>query len=394
MVSLPEPETPLEAAAPTMAAQELRLTSALVVILGMGLFLALPFVLSSGSIVFLPFVSAVVLSIILSPLADRIAGFGVPNTLASLLSLVLFLAIGIVVVLLILQPAFDTFNKVPAMIAQISKEVSELRGSFSWMNDLNRQMAKVTGSAAAREVVIAKPTVIEQVAFSAPQVMLESIFTLLMTFFMIEARTRMRRRLLLERTSFGASLKAARVIRQVQDRVAGYILTVATINFGVGIIVGLGAWAFGLDAPIMWGGIAFVLNFLPYVGPLTMVAILALFGLGTQPTLLAGIAPAACYLGLHAVESNAITPTILGARFTISPVLILLSISYFSWIWGVIGALLSVPILITLAALVDHLGKPNVVGFLFGEPLFTDPPDPGEEAATASELPPRQAQPG
>ncbi len=61
--------------------------------------------------------------------------------------------------------------------------------------------------------------------------------------------------------------------------------------------------------------------------------------------------------------------------------LILLSISYFSWIWGVIGALLSVPILITLAALIDHLGKPNVIGFLFGEPLFLEPPDPGDEAA-------------
>ena len=70
------------------------------------------------------------------------------------------------------------------------------------------------------------------------------------------------------------------------------------------------------------------------------------------------------------MEANVITPSILGARFTMNPIAILLALSYFGWIWGVAGALLSVPILLTLTALVDHLGKPNFIGFLFGEPLF------------------------
>ena len=112
------------------------------------------------------------------------------------------------------------------------------------------------------------------------------------------------------------------------------------------------------------------LNFLPYVGPLTMVGLLALVGLGTSQTIALGLIPPLLFLGLHAIESNVVTPSLLGARFTVNPVMILLSISYFSWIWGVIGALLSVPILLTLTALVEHLGKPNIVGFLFGEPLF------------------------
>ena len=95
-----------------------------------------------------------------------------------------------------------------------------------------------------------------------------------------------------------------------------------------------------------------------------------------------GLIPAAAYLSLHAVESNAVTPAVLGARFTMNPVMILLALSYFSWIWGVTGALLSVPILLTITALFDHLGKPNVVGFLFGEPLFDDRlPDAEEEHA-------------
>ncbi len=169
-------------------------------------------------------------------------------------------------------------------------------------------------------------------------------------------------------------------MRDVQDRVAAYILTVGLINVVIGLIVTFGAWMLGLNYPVMWGGLAALLNFLPYVGPLAMIALLALYGLGTADTVLGGLIPAAAYLTLHAVESNLVTPSILGARFTTNPVLILLALSYFTWIWGVVGALLSVPILLTLSALVDHLGKPNLIGFIFGEPLFaTNVLDLGEE---------------
>jgi predicted PurR-regulated permease PerM len=217
--------------------------------------------------------------------------------------------------------------------------------------------------------------VLEQVAFATPSVILEVILTLLMAFFMIEARVRLRRHLLLERVSFGTSLKAARVLRDVQDRVGSYILTVAMINLGVGLITAIGAWAFDLGAPIMWGGLAAMLNFLPYIGPIAMIATLALFGIATGDTIIGGLLPATSYLALHAIEANLVTPAILGRRFTINPVLILLSISYFSWVWGVVGALLSVPILITLTALLHHVGQPNLIGFIFGEPLFTEHPD-------------------
>ena len=142
------------------------------------------------------------------------------------------------------------------------------------------------------------------------------------------------------------------------------------INAGVGVVVALGAWALGVEAPVMWGGLAALLNFLPYIGPLAMTALLALFGIGTGDTLLLGIVPAAAYLALHTVESNVVTPSILGARFTMNPVMILIALSYFSWIWGVFGALLSVPILLMLTAFFDHVGRPNLVGFIFGEPLF------------------------
>jgi len=352
------------------AAEELRLISALVVLMAVGLFLALPFVLSIGSVVFLPLVTAIILTIVLSPVADWLARFGIPNFLASFSALVVFLSVVLLGLTAVLRPAVTLFDKAPAMIERIGEHFTNLQGSLVWVSRLNDQITRIVGAEQEDQVVLAGPTMLEQVAFATPTVVLEVLLTFLMAFFMIESRVRMRRRLLLDRRHFGASLKAARVMRDVQDRVAAYILTVGLINLGVGVIVGLGAWALGLDAPIMWGGLAALLNFLPYIGPLMMIALLTLFGLGTADVPLVGLLPAAAYLGLHAVESNLVTPAILGARFTMNPVLILLALSYFSWIWGVTGALLSVPILLTITALIDHLGKPNLIGFLFGEPLF------------------------
>ncbi len=370
-----EPAATADSAPPrrrmAFAEQELRLISALVLLLGAGFFLALPFVLSIGSVVFLPVVTALVLTIMLSPLADKLAAWGLPNTLASIVSLLSFFAVLVLALALILQPAVDLFDRVPAMAEKVGERFSEFQAEFAWISITNERLAEATGQSSGREVVLASPSVIQQLAFATPSVVLETLLTLLMTFFMIEARVRMRRHLLFDRTSFGTSIKAARAMREMQDRVAAYILTVTWINGCVGVVVALGAWALGVEAPVMWGGLAALLNFVPYIGPLIMTSLLALFGIGTAETAFLGIIPALAYLGLHTVESNVITPSILGARFTMNPVLILIALSYFSWVWGVFGALLSVPILLMLTAFFDHVGRPNLIGFFFGEPLFS-----------------------
>ncbi len=383
---LPESVTPAE----SLPDQRARLQSAILLVLGLGLFLALPFVLSIGSVVFLPPVTAMIFTIVLAPLADRLTRLGVPNMMASLIAILALVAVVLVALLLILQPAFVMVDQVPALARQVARRFAELRGSLSWVADVNRQLARITGHSSTREVVVASPSVIEQVAFATPSVILEVLLTLLMTFFMIESRIRMKRRILFDRHSFNASVRLARVLRDVQERVGSYILTVALVNLGVGLVVSAGAWAFGLTAPIMWGGLAFVLNFLPYIGPLMLMGLIGLVGLGTAPSVGVGLIPMVAYLGLHAVESNVVTPSILGARFTLNPVAILISISYFSWIWGVLGALLSVPILLTVSALLDHIGKPNLVGFLFGEALF----EPGRLAGMDEDDPAQEPQAG
>lgn len=394
----PAPDQPFAGDPPAtqpavFAAQELRLISTLVALIGIGLFLALPFVLSIGAVVFLPLVTALVLSIVLSPLAAQLNRIGLPNAVASMLSVLLFITLLVLVVALILQPAIALLDDLPGMLTRASQQIARLRNNLDWFNDVNRAIARISGRPpASREVVVAAPSLIEQLAVATPSVVLETLLTLLMAYFMIESRGRLRRHLLLERTSPGSTRKAALLLREIQDRVGTYILTVALINLGVGGLTALGTWLLGWNAPIMWGGVAALLNFLPYIGPLTMIGALGLVSLVTYGTVpLAMLAPLA-YLALHTIEANVITPSVLGRRFTVNPVMILFAFSYFTWIWGAIGALLSVPLLLTLLAAFDHLGKPNLVGFAFGEPLFPRLPEiaAGEEAAAGASPDARQ----
>lgn len=378
MADMPDPELEASPALPRLHDEwagdtRARLQSAIVLLLMAGLFLALPFVLSIGAVVFLPPVTAVVITIILAPMADRLCRLGLPDMLAALMAMLTMAGVIVLALALILQPAFAMVDQVPDMLTVVSRRFAELRGNLAWINDFNRQLARLMGHS-PREVVLASPSVIEQVAFAMPSLVLETLVTMLMTFFMIETRLRVRRRLARDGESVNASVRIARVMRDVQDRVAGYLLTVALINLGVGLIVAAGAYAFGLSAPIMWGGLAFVFNFLPYLGPLAMMALLGLVGLGTASSVAVGIVPMLAFLSLHAIEANFVTPAILGARLTVSPVSILVAISYFSWIWGVPGALLSVPILLIIEAMLDNLGRPNIIGFLLGEPLFRPAP--------------------
>ncbi|MBK6802309.1 MAG: AI-2E family transporter [Novosphingobium sp.] len=366
---------------PSEAAKQSRIQAALLLVAAALLLLALPFALTAGKAFFLPIVTAIVITVALSPLADAFGRLGIPNSLSAALALVVFIAALVLGVSLIVQPAADLLASLPKTLQVIAGHIEQWRGDVRMITRLGDQISRLTGARHVQQVVVAAPSVLEQAAYATPTLLFEAILTLLMAYFMIESRVRLRRRLLLDRSDLDASLRVARALRDVQQRVGAYLLTVTLINIGVGVIVGLGAWAYGFESPVMWGGIAALLNFLPYFGPLITGGLLGAVGLGTADSVLIGLLPALLYLGLHAIEANIVTPALLGRRFTVNPVAILVAFSFFSWVWGALGAILSIPLLIILLALFEHMGSPNVIGFLFAEDLFAGDDERASAAA-------------
>jgi len=161
--------------------------------------------------------------------------------------------------------------------------------------------------------------------------------------------------------------EAVAIVNDVQRNISRYLLTVTVINSCVGIIVAIAMLWLGMPNPVLWGVVAGVFNFMPYFGPLTVFTVLVMAGLLSFPPGVGQALPSGFYLCLHAVESNLITPAILGRRLTLNPLIIFLALMFWTWLWGISGALLSVPLLMVFKILCNHTRPLAPVGeFLSG----------------------------
>jgi len=149
--------------------------------------------------------------------------------------------------------------------------------------------------------------------------------------------------------------RAVDISHEIQQQISNYLFSVSVINICLGIIVGGGLYWLGVPNAAMWGMLIALLNFVPYFDPFAGISLLAIVGLLTFDTLWKGLLPPALYLLLHLLESNFITPFLLGRRFTLNPVVIFVSLIFWTWLWGVPGALLSVPILVSIKVICERL---------------------------------------
>jgi len=158
--------------------------------------------------------------------------------------------------------------------------------------------------------------------------------------------------------------QAVDISNEIQQQISNYLLSVSLINLGLGLIVGGGLYWLGVPNAAMWGMLIALLNFVPYFGPLAGIGLLAIVGLLTFDSLWRGLLPPAWYLLLHLLESNFITPVLLGRRFTLNPVVIFVSLIFWTWLWGLPGALLSVPILVSIKVICERVPSLSYVSEL------------------------------
>jgi predicted PurR-regulated permease PerM len=227
---------------------------------------------------------------------------------------------------------------------------------------------------ATRTVTVEPPnSLVGMVVSSAPAAAIQMLFAILVVFFFLAGWSRMRKHTITNRTSFGGAMTTARAIQQMVDATSTYLGTITLVNISLGLVVSLVLWLLGMPTPLMWGGIVALFNYVPYLGPIASALLLALGGLMTFNQPWYAFLPPVCFIGLHLVEANVITPSLVGRSLTINPLLILLSLSFWAWVWGTTGALLAVPLLIIVKTVLDAAGRPDIAGFLFEEGTLTGP---------------------
>ncbi|HVL79217.1 MAG TPA: AI-2E family transporter [Sphingomicrobium sp.] len=351
-----------------------RLLASLTLIGGIGLIIALPFALRAGAEFFLPVTAALVIAITLVPLLEWLERRGAPSWLAALLSVLIFLTIAVFAIASIVLPAIDWVALFPERIGrarQALEPVLDLYNEFERFID--RSLSQIAiGEDQGSTVRIETPNSLwGLLTTSAPHLLIQLFFALLVIFFFLSGWTRMRKQTIVSRGSFEGALTTARVIQQVVDATSTYIGTITIINVSLGALTALALWQLGMDSPIMWGGIVAVLNYIPYLGPIASALLLFVGGLMTFPDAWSALLPPAIFTALHLVEANVVTPMVVGKRLTINPLAILISLAFWTWVWGTTGALLAVPLLIIIKTVFAAAGTPDIAGFLFEQGTLT-----------------------
>jgi predicted PurR-regulated permease PerM len=316
--------------------------------------------LSYGRGVFLPITLAIVIGTILAPLTNFGSRYGVPHAATAailVLGTIGLLSTGIV---LLSDPVRDWIGRAPEIGANLREKLAIFDTPIEAWNRLREAL----GAAPSQGKTIAfdfNSSLLQPALASLTPAVGQLLIFFGTLFFFLGHRNSLKESIVRFGTHRESRLRAIRIWNTVEASLATYIATVTGINFVVGIIVGTACYFLGLPSPWVWGALAFVLNFVPYIGPATMIVTLLGVGLVTFGSFYQAMIAPLLFIGMSTVEGQFVTPTILGARLTLNPLFIFLSIAFWAWLWGPFGALLAVPLLIVVIIIINQFAAKEEV---------------------------------
>jgi predicted PurR-regulated permease PerM len=204
--------------------------------------------------------------------------------------------------------------------------------------------------------------------FAGTRAVLDGLFTtVLVLYFLLVSGDLFLRRIVEILPRFSDKRQAVDISQQIEEDISAYLVTITAMNAAVGVATAAAMYLCGLGDPLLWGVSAFLLNYIPILGPLFGTAIFLLAGMLSFDSLWWALLPPALYFGIHLVEGETLTPMLLARRFTLNPLLVILSLVFWFWMWGVPGAILAVPMLAILKIVCDRVRPLKALGhFLEG----------------------------
>jgi predicted PurR-regulated permease PerM len=302
--------------------------------------------------VLLPIVSAAVIGMMFDPLARVATRWRIPGWLFAGVVVGFLLVMLQVITVLVSVPIIDWIGRAPELADSMRAKLQTFERGFAAFQQLQAALSK-GGKEAGMSIdvaAVAQPLL----GFLTPAIGELLIFFATLFFFLLD-RSQLRKHIILVFNRQDDRLRAIRIINDIEHNLTVYIGTVTVINLAIGVITAGGAWMVGLPNPVLLGAIAFICNYIPYIGPAVVVVILLAVGFVSFPSLAhAAVAPA-LFVGLTTIEGHFVTPNILGRRLTLNPLAVFLSLAFWTWLWGPVGAFLSVPFLIFGLVIVNHL---------------------------------------
>jgi predicted PurR-regulated permease PerM len=308
--------------------------------------------------ILMPIVVAFVLMLVLQPAMRMLERLRVPRLVAAILIILVFFGALIVIGMMLSGPAATWADKLPAGIPKLQERLSFLSGPISAFQRLMSRadsFTQITTQSSPLPVTLAGAGLSDRLLDSTRALISGLLEMVLVLFFLLMAGDTFLRRLVEVLPRFKNKRQAVEISQQIESDISAYLFTITLMNLAVGIATGVAAVLCGLGDPVLWGSVAFLLNYVPILGPLMGVVIFLLAGLLTIDTLWLAVMPAALYLGIHITEGETITPMLLARRFTINPVLVIIALVFWYWMWGVPGAILATPLLAVTKIICDRI---------------------------------------
>jgi predicted PurR-regulated permease PerM len=315
----------------------------------------------------LPIVLAVLLSLILYPAVRWLKRIAIPEPMgAAIVVLTLSGVLGTALYQLF-EPASDWLAKMPRITEQIERKLWNVRKSMEEVSKAAQKVEALTnvdGQASQRQpqVVSREPSLMSRVMTGTQNMLIATGATLVLLFFLLASGDLFMRKLVRVLPTLTDKKKAVGLARTIQSAMAQYLFTITCINVGLGVATALLMQLLGMPNPLLWGVMVALFNFIPYVGAAVSGIVLTIVAFVTFSDLNDILLVPLLYFSLETIEGQFITPYLTGRSLTLNPVMIFVSMLLWAWLWGVVGALMAVPILMTLKIFCDHIDSLHGVG--------------------------------
>ena len=333
----------------------------------------------------LPVVVALLLFFVFVPLHRRALRIGLPGSVTAA-ALVLGLLVGIASIFFLLSgPVMEVANNLPDIVRDITARIEAARdvflaiiqnfraGAESDIPELRPASAVEGGSNGEdEEDDILMSTVSGALLYltETPTIVAQVMFALVLLFFLLSSSDLIYLKIIQSFDGFAEKRAALTALREVERNLGGYLGTVSMINAGLGVSIGLAMWALGMPVPLLFAVLAFLLNFIPYLGAVMGILLASLVALLWFDTLSSVLMVAGVYLLLTSIEGQLITPAFLAKRLRMNTALVFLSVAFWAWMWSFLGMLIAVPILVALRVIAEQIPRWRVfANLLSGDPI-------------------------
>lgn len=356
-------------------------------LIGIFLFMAI-YALYFARAFFMPVILAFLLTLTLTPIVRFLRKRGIPEVVSATMLVVLSICVFGVAGYLLSGPVIDLLNNTSSIGQQLTERLAQLRRPLERIMQISHQIEQMTETSqepGIQKVAMAQSGVLSAAASNVLSAGTSLTIIFVLSLFLLASGTMFYEKIIQSFASLSEKKRALRVVYDVEREISHYLLTVTVINAGLGAVTGLGLWALGMPNPLVWGTMAALLNFLPYVGALITIVLVSVIAMISFDSITYALLAPGFVLLCDIVEGQFVTPMVVGRRLEINAVAIFIAIAFWSWLWGFVGALMAVPLLVVVKVFCDHFdGLSHVGNFLAAQQTAVVEEEAAEENGKAA----------